>query len=590
MIVYRWLRAAARAVVGSLTVLPAIALVLAVLLDGGPVGAPRDPRFSLALFASDPFAWTCVRNSLLFATILTVLSLIGGVGLGWIMARRRYWGRGALRAAVTSMLAATPACLALGFLGLGRAPHPWPWPVSLRDASSGSLSLETWRGLPLWSLWIWSSLPGAVALITLATARALERFEPSWLDAARLAGAGRMHTWGRLTWPLIRPAAARAAGIVFPLALLEPGVPLILGLRRTLGFQIVETATRSEPFPRLAVWTAMAAGIAFAGRLLLRWWGGPVLLTPAAKGSESGRPQPPVPQAGAIVAVVCAALLAGAAFLGWLPILGLTRPFLDPAAGSASSAWSTAEIARRALAPPIPQLVVDSLILGLEVGACFLILAWLLRPDPGTRLAPTFASRLVGRFAVMPPLVQGVGILALPGLVGLTAASMRHVPGLAMPGARLADLALELAVGRNPRAILTVAVCLSVALRLLQSWRRAAERLPEDTRSGLEAALLAGSSHARARVVSSVRPRRWLGAFVLAALLAAVNLAPALLFTPWMDGRTIAPGMLILADGAHDGRLQASALALGVIAANLAGLCAARSASFSPPEWDPDPP
>ena len=40
MIGYRWLRAATRGVVGLLTVLPALALVVAVLVDLGPDGEP----------------------------------------------------------------------------------------------------------------------------------------------------------------------------------------------------------------------------------------------------------------------------------------------------------------------------------------------------------------------------------------------------------------------------------------------------------------------------------------------------------------------------------------------------------------------
>jgi hypothetical protein len=77
---------------------------------------------------------------------------------------------------------------------------------------------------------------------------------------------------------------------------------------------------------------------------------------------------------------------------------------------------------------------------------------------------------------------------------------------------------------------------------------------------------------------------------MLTAALAAVNLVPALLFTPWMDVRNVAPAMVVLADGRRDARLQAAALAYCVIAGNLAGLCAARLAPAPPPEWDPDPP
>ena len=71
MIGYRWLRAAARGAVGLLTVLPALALAVAVLVDRGPDGELRVSFFPIALLAFDPFAWTCARNSLIFATALT---------------------------------------------------------------------------------------------------------------------------------------------------------------------------------------------------------------------------------------------------------------------------------------------------------------------------------------------------------------------------------------------------------------------------------------------------------------------------------------------------------------------------------------
>ena len=71
----------------------------------------------------------------------------------------------------------------------------------------------------------------------------------------------------------------------------------------------------------------------------------------------------------------------------------------------------------------------------------------------------------------MPPLVQGVGILALPGLLAsLAAAAMQHLPGLSTPLARVADLAHELTLERNPWGILSAAVALSVGARLLQAF------------------------------------------------------------------------------------------------------------------------
>jgi ABC-type Fe3+ transport system permease subunit len=593
MLGYRWLRTTARVAVGLLTVLPAIALVLAVLADRGPDGEPRISLFPIALLAFDPFAWTCASNSLIFATALTALSLIGGVGLGWAISARRFPGCRSLRITLISMLAASPACLALGFLGIWGTRRSWLGPASLRDAAWGSLSLEAWSGWPAWLLWIWASVPSAVALVALATEAALERIRPSWRDAAQLAGAGGLRTWLGMTWPLIRPAAMRAAAILFPLALVEPGAPLVLGLRRTLAFQIVEAATRPEPFPRIAVWAAMAAAFSLAGRSLLRWWGGPPLLDVAERAQHDGRPPLTAPAAGAPRAIACSLIVASSVSLAWAPVIGLLRlisqAVFHPDATADSMALSLPEVLRRALASPIPQVSTNSLLLGLEVGLGVLILAWLLRPDPGERLAPSFAARLVGRFALMPPLVQGVGLLALPGLASLAAVSMHELPGLEGTAAVIANLARELEVERNPWAILSAAVGLSIALRLLQSWRRVAERRPDETQAGLDAALLLGASVMRARAVAALRPGRWIGGTLLAVALASINLTPALLFTPWMDGRTIAPAMLVLADGPQDARLQATALAFFVIAGNLAGLCAGRFAPAPPPEWDPDP-
>jgi hypothetical protein len=190
----------------------------------------------------------------------------------------------------------------------------------------------------------------------------------------------------------------------------------------------------------------------------------------------------------------------------------------------------------------------------------------------------------------MPPLVQGVGVLATLVVGGQVLRALKALPGMTGPAARIAELAPELAVARNPWPILTVAVGLSVGTRLLQSWRRAAERRPDEWRSGLDAALLAGSTLGRARGVAALRPARWIGALGLAAALATVNLVPALLFSPWMDGRIVGPAMLVLADCRADTRLQATALAVLMIAGNLVGLCAARLAPAPPPEWDSNPP
>lgn len=572
-------------IAGALAVLPAAALGLAVLVDRGDNGELRPPWFPLALFVSDPFARTCVRNSLIFAGAVTVASLVLGVALGMVVGRGRLWGRGALRALLASMLAASPACLALGIGNLLERRGFPEAPASWRAAACGGMSLESWNGLAAWGCWAWATLPAAVALVALATASGVDRVGAAWLDAARLSGAGRLGSWYRVTWPMIRPRAARAAAIVFPMALLEPGAPLILGLRRTLAYQIVESAGRPAPFPRVAVWTAMAAVISFAARWLLRTWGGPQRLPESARnGLASARPVVAV-----LPAILRAATLILAVAAGWLPAIGLIAVAGGTDLAGTGPAGSLREWVHRALGPPVAHLIVESAWLGIEVGAVVLALAWMLRPDPGSRLGASFRSRFAGRLAGMPPLVQGVGILALPGLLGtLATAAERAVPTRSGLAGFLAAVAVELDVARNPRAILAAAVALSVGSRLLPRWRLAAGANPLETRTGLDAALLVGATRARARGLAALRPYRWAGAFLLAALLAATNLAPALLAATWADIRTMAPGLLVLADGPGDARLRASLLALGLLLLNLAALGLARLAPAPPAEWDGD--
>ena len=575
MLGIRWSRAGARGILGALAIVPALALVLAVVFDRAGEGDVRFSLLPMALAALDPFVWTCVRNSVIFAIVLTAASLLVGVGLGWVVARRRFWGRSVLGAGVAAMLAAAPVCLALGLVGLWGTPQPWPWPIAAGDTRAGGASLESWRGTPLWAIWLWSTLPGSVAMVMLATAAAVERLEPAWEDAAVLAGAGRFRCWRRLTWPVVRPSAARAAALVFVLALLEPGAPLILGLRRTLAFQIVEAAVGPDPFPRVAVWCVLAGLIALAGRSLLLWWGGPAILAEAAA-AQVGRPGGAPPRRATVIhAVVCTTAMSGWVMVGGLPVLGLFH--LLRGVGSAVDPSTGPDLLRRVLDPPMPQLATNSLLLGLEAAAGILAVAWLVQPGPGLGSPGTTGSRLLGSIALLPPLMQGVGMLALPWLAGLAAESLREVPGCAGWAAGLGHWAFELRPDRDPWPLLVVAVGLTIGLRLVRTWEGSADADPRAIRSHFEAALLVGVSRSRARAVGRPwRLARWFGRFVLAAGLAATSLTPALLFTPWSDGRTAAPAILTLAEGPEDARLQAAALAIGAIAVQLAAWAIAR--------------
>lgn len=428
-------------------------------------------------------------------------------------------------------------------------------------------------------------------MVMLAIAPAVERIQPAWEDAARLSGVGSFTSWRKLIWPLIRPTAARVAAVVFSLALVEPGAPLILGLRRTLAFQIVEAAGRADPFPRTAIWAAMAGLLALAGRVMLRGWGGAPILGFAADHAPAGN-RTAAKRPGFWAPLIGTVALGGAAFVGWLPVLGLLRIVLDrpsrPSGSEGSAARSWTPLIGRLFDPPMLQLAVNSLVLGLEVAAVIVLLAWLIMPGLRAVSSRSLGSRLVRPIAMMPPLLQGVGILTLPWLIGLAASSLHASQRLRGLAARLSDLAIELSADRNPWIILVVAVSLTVGLSFLRNWQWSAESEVRDRRSCPDAALLVGVSAARARAVASWRPGRWIGRFLLVACFAATGLTPALLFTPWMDGRTISPGILILADSTDNARTQAAILGLIVLAANVAVLIVAWIAAAWPGTFDAD--
>jgi len=589
---FRWIRATARGVLGLIQVVPGVALVLAVLFDRGPTGDTRfSPHlFPVVLWIFDDFAWTCARNSVVFAFIVSLTSLVTGVGLSWVLARRRFWGRFILRSTVTALLAAPPAFLALGILGLLGAPHPWPWPFGSQDPNRPGASLESLPGLPLWIVWVWTTLPGAAALVAFAATAPVERLERSWEDAARLAGATRFRIWYGLSWPIVRPAALRAAALVFLFSLVEPGAPLILGLRRTLAFQIVEAAGRSDPFPRVAVWAVMAGLYGLAGWVLIRWRAGPPILDNPRSEAAVSRNGLCARRALPLRALASTLVVASWALGGWLPLVGLVRLAASPGSSTGASTVggfrALLDLARRIALPPVPQLAFNSMVLGLEVACGVMALAWLVQPDDGVRSARATWLRFIRPIAKLPPLVMGAGVLGLPWLAGLASRSLLDT-GRPAAARALENLAEAIDPYRSSWILLACCVALCLAPRLFSSWRRGSALSPSRAGPASEAALMAGASRARARGLSAPwRHGRWVGRFALVCALAATNLSPSLLFMPWADRRTVAPGVVVLAGGAGEARSQAAALALGAVAVNIGALALARLTSALPRSED----
>jgi ABC-type Fe3+ transport system permease subunit len=560
--VFRWLLRWAGTGLWVVVLAPALALLPAAVLDRGPGGSVRPTLFPLALAALDPFLWDCVRNSVVVALIVAAGSLVLGTGLARAHVRWRFWGRPALTALVLAPLAISPL---FGAIGLRQLAVPWL-------ASAG-----TWGGgwpgpgrLAGWIGWVWVGLVSGVPLVALATASALARVDPSWEDAARLAGAEPRRIWRQLVWPIVRPGAARAAGMVFSLTLIEPGAPLVLGLRRTLAFQIVEAALGPEGAPRAVVLALAAAAAAIVGRVLVRWWGG----NPIA---EASPPEIPVTRAEVARwprAAWYMVTLAIGAVLAWLPTVTLLAIALAGGAADSRFGWLADPESRR--------LLVNGLALGLAVVAIDLALVWTLAAWAGRR--HTWVLSLAAWPELLPPLALGVGALALPGLLHL-GADWARASGTRIAlvhGARI--LAGSLDPYRTPGVLLALAVSATrlpfLARAVEHGWSRFQPAL-------VDAASTLGATPRQARRTAT---GHWLGAapaaLVLTFALAATNLAPALILAPTIESRPIAPGILIEADEPGAALPRAAALACAAVALNLTGLAlAATSRSVRLGDW-----
>lgn len=179
---------------------------------------------------SDPAWWEAVRNSVVFAVLTTVGSVVLGTAMAVLLTRtdlpaQRFF-RGALLVPV--MIPGLP--LILG------------WTAMYAPAGYVTRWIEQHTPLPIfWDLY---SVPGmsmvasgiAVPVVYLFARGALGSQDSSLEMAARSSGASPLRTLRTVTIPLVRPALLNSSMIVFALSLEVLGLPLILGSSANIQF------------------------------------------------------------------------------------------------------------------------------------------------------------------------------------------------------------------------------------------------------------------------------------------------------------------------------------------------------------------
>ena len=172
----------------------------------------------------------------------TLVVLILGVALAFVLARYRFWGRELLDAACTLPMVMPPTVLGYYILVLiGRRSAFGQW---LED-SFGIRLIFTWQGAVIASALV------AFPLVFKAARTAFESVEPQFENAARVLGASEWKVFFRVTLPLAWRGILAGTMLAFARAMGEFGATLMVagsipGKTQTISIAIYEAVQSGQ--------------------------------------------------------------------------------------------------------------------------------------------------------------------------------------------------------------------------------------------------------------------------------------------------------------------------------------------------------
>lgn len=229
----------------------------------------RAPWRTLPAELTSPEAIEALRLSVVCASLATVVCLVLGVPLAWVLARSKVPGRSVLRALVTVPLVLPPVVggvalfTALGRTGIvGRWLDEW-FGVSLPFTTAAVVVAEAFVALPFLVI----SMEGALR----AADRRLE-------EAAATLGARRWYVVRRVTLPMVAPGLAAGTLLCWARALGEFGATITFagsfpGTTQTMPIHVYLTLQR-DPAAAIALsLVLLVVSVAVLAGLRERWLG-----------------------------------------------------------------------------------------------------------------------------------------------------------------------------------------------------------------------------------------------------------------------------------------------------------------------------
>jgi molybdate transport system permease protein len=177
----------------------------------------RAPWTTLPRRLAEPGVLAALRLSLLTATLATVVCLVLGVPLAWLLARVEFPGRRVVRALVTVPLVLPPVVggvallLVLGRRGLVGAWLDSTFGITLPFTTTGVVVAEAFVAMPF---------------LVIAVEGALRGADTRYEEAAATLGARRWTTFTHVTLPLVAPGITAGAVLCWARALGEFGATI----------------------------------------------------------------------------------------------------------------------------------------------------------------------------------------------------------------------------------------------------------------------------------------------------------------------------------------------------------------------------
>jgi molybdate transport system permease protein len=204
------------------------------------------------------FDWFPLILSLRVALISTALVVIVGVGLGWLLARRRFAGREVLDALVTLPLVLPPTVLGYYLLVLlGRNS-----PLGRVLESAGWQFVFTWRGAVV------AASVGALPLMVKTARASIAGVETELENAARTLGRTEWQVFRLVTLPLAARGIMAGAILAFARSLGDFGATLMVAgniprRTQTAAIAIYDAAQSGRDAEALTL-VMILSGVAFA--------------------------------------------------------------------------------------------------------------------------------------------------------------------------------------------------------------------------------------------------------------------------------------------------------------------------------------